>query len=66
MMQSPDLWDRNDRTLGGFVSVATLRRVAVQRHVAAGSVVVIDVASQQSPQLRFAERDDVIESPRVF
>ncbi len=60
MMQSADLWNGDDRTLGGFLSVSVLRCVAVQGHVAAGSVVVGDVTSQQSPQLRFAEHDDVI------
>ncbi len=60
MMQSADLWNGDDRTLGGSLSVSVLRRVAIQGHVAAGSVVVGDVTSQQSPQLRFAERDDVI------
>ncbi len=51
MMQPADLWNRDDRTLGGFLSLSVLRRVAVQGRVAAGSVVVVDVASQQSPQM---------------
>ena len=60
MMQSAYLWNRDDRTLGCFLSVSALGRVAIQGHVAAGSVVVGDVALQQSPQLRLAERDHVV------
>ena len=60
MMQPADLWSRDDRTLGGFLSLSVLRHVALQGRVAAASVVVVDVTSQHSPQMRFAERDDVI------
>ncbi len=51
MMQSAYLRNRDDRTINSFLSVSVLRSVAIQSHVAAGSVVVRDVASQQSPQL---------------
>ena len=51
MMQPAYLRHRDDRTSGSFLSVSMLRRIAVQGHVAAGFVVMVDVASQHSSQL---------------
>ena len=51
MMQSADLRNCDDWTIGGVLSVSMPRSIAIQGHVAAESVVVIDVASQQPAQL---------------
>ncbi len=51
MMQSAYLRNRDDRTIGSFLPASVLRSIALQGHVAAESVVVVDVASQQFPQL---------------
>ncbi len=45
MMQSAYLRNRADRTIGSFLPASVLRSIAAQGHVAAESIVVVDVAS---------------------
>ncbi len=45
MMQPAYVRHRDDWTISSFLSVSVVRRIAIQSHVAAGSVVVVDVTS---------------------
>ena len=51
MMQPAYLRDRDDRANCSVLPVSVLRSIAIQSHVAAGFVVIVDVASQHSSQL---------------
>ncbi len=50
MMQSAYLRLRDDWTVGSILLVSVPQGVAIQSHVAAGFVVIVDVASQHSSQ----------------
>ena len=61
MVQTTEDGCRDDRPVAVF-DLPRLRRIAVQRHVAARLVVVGHVLAEHAPQVTFAERDDVIKT----
>ena len=59
MVQPAEVRDGVDGAVA-VQNVARLRRIAVERLVAARAVVVLDILSQGLAQVRFVERDEVI------
>ncbi len=53
MMQPAYLRNRDDRTINSFLSDSVLRSVAIQSHVAAGSVVQAHDETPMVPRLLF-------------
>ena len=62
MVKTADFRDLDHRSAIWWLHGARLRRVLVQRQVRPRSVIVLHVAPHNSPQVRFAEYDDVIEA----
>ena len=62
MMQSADLRECNDLTLGRRLNATWDRRVAIQRKMASGIVIVAEVFGQDAMSMSFVEDDQVIET----
>lgn len=62
VVESADLRDSDDGANFGALDGLGLGWVLSQRKVRPGSVVVVYVATNRAQQLRFVERDDVVET----
>ena len=62
MVKAADFGDLNHRSPVRWLDRPGLGCVPVQRQVRPRSVIVVDVAARNPPQVGFAENDDVIEA----
>ena len=62
VMQAANLWDSHDLTPTPRLHFSRDRRVAIEREMRPGSVVVFEVAGQDPNQVSLAEHDHVIQA----
>ena len=62
MMQAPDLWKCDHRTVGGGLYGSWRWRIFRQREVGPGAVIVGQVSGEGAPEMRFIQDDHVIEA----
>ena len=62
MMQSTDLWERDDLAYSGKVNGAALRIILVEREMRSGLVIIAKIRRQHAAQVTLIEDDDVIET----
>ena len=62
MMETSDLWERDDLAGLGWVYRAALRTILVEREVRSRRVVIVKVGRQHASQVTLVEDDDVIET----
>lgn len=61
VMQPANLWKRDNVPRIRRLHRPTIGSVLVQRKMRAGAVVIVEIRSQNSPQVGFVQNDDVIE-----
>ena len=62
MMQSTDLWERNDLACGRSVYGPLLRAVLVEREMRPGVMMILKIARQDAAQVTLVEDDNVIQA----
>ena len=62
MMQTAELGNRNDLALAGGLNFARRWRVAIEGKVRAYIVVVIEIQSQNSLEVKFVQDDHVVQA----
>ena len=66
MVQPANLRDRNDLTFGRWLNATWDRRVAIQRKMTSGIVIVVEVLGQDAVQMPFVEHDDMIQTIAAY
>jgi hypothetical protein len=61
-MQAPDFWNLHDPARVGELDGPDVRRILVEREIRASSVIVRDVAGQDSTQVVFAEDENIMQT----
>jgi hypothetical protein len=66
MVQPANLRDRNDLTFGRRLKATWNRRVAIQRKMTSGMVIVVEVLGQDAVQMPFVEHEDMIQTIAAY
>ncbi len=66
MVQPANLRGRNDLAFGRRLNATWDRRVAIQRKMTSGIVIVVEVLGQDAVQMPFVEHDDMIQTIAAY
>ncbi len=62
MMESANLWERDDLTAISVVDRSPVRRILLERQVRASAIVVARVVQKNSTEMSLVENDDVVQA----